>query len=366
MSFLLQQVMLEPSRVLALRERDYNDLIPQARNANLLASLALILEQAGLLAQVPAAVQRHLDSAVLVHHKQQRDLAYDIGKIRQALSPIGVKLVLLKGAAYIQAGLPVSRGRLLSDIDIIVPAERIEEAEKALNAAGWESSYVDSYNERYYREWMHEVPPLANRKRGTTLDLHHTILPPTAAANIDAGLLFEDLVELAPGIYGLSPQDMVIHSATHLFHEGEFHHGLRDLWDLDRMLRDFSSRDALFWDGLVARARQLDLLPSLFHGLNYAQTVFSTPVPPAVQARAGSPGTSLRKPLMDFLFLRAFRPDQPECRLPFTGLALNLLYIRSHFLRMPMRLLLPHLARKAWMGSLGRAAERAGNADVDA
>ena len=55
---------------------------------------------------------------------------------------------------------------------------------------------------------------------------------------------------------------------------------------------------------------------------------------------------------MDFLFLRAFRPDQPECRLPFTGLALNLLYIRSHYLRMPLYLLIPHLAQKGLDGAL--------------
>jgi hypothetical protein len=61
----------------------------------------------------------------------------------------------------------------------------------------------------------------------------------------------------------------------------------------------------------------------------------------------------MRKPLMDFLFLRAFRPDQPECKLPLTDLALNLLYIRSHYLRMPLYLLIPHLVRKAWMKRFG-------------
>jgi hypothetical protein len=35
--------------------------------------------------------------------------------------------------------------------------------------------------------------------------------------------------------------------------------------------------------------------------------------------------------------------------LPHTALALNLLYLRSHYLRMPLYLLLPHLCRKAWM-----------------
>ena len=349
MSFLLQEMLLEPNRVPGLDTSQFNQLISQGRSARLLASLALQLEQAGILQQVPAPVRRHFKSAVVVHDKQKHDLAYDTGKIRQALDSIGVKLVLLKGAAYLQAELPVSRGRLISDIDIIVPQTRIDEVEKTLNQFGWESSYVDTYNERYYRQWMHEIPPLGHKKRGTTLDLHHTILPPTAAANIDASLLFEDLLEVKPGIFTLSWKDMVIHSATHLFHEGEFHHGLRDLWDLDRMLRDFPQRDPTFWNGLVARARELDLLGSLFHGLTYSQKVFSTPVPAVVMEQANSWSRALRQPFMDFLFLRALRPNQPECKLLFTDLALNLLYLRSHYLRMPLYLLLPHLARKAWM-----------------
>ena len=111
----------------------------------------------------------------------------------------------------------------------------------------------------------------------------------------------------------------------------------------------------MFWTTLVPRAGELDLLDSLFHGLTYTQQVFDTPIPAAVMQQVGSWQRRLRKPLMDFLFRRAFRPDQPECRLAFTGLALGALYIRSHYLRMPLYLLLPHLARKAWIGRFGKA-----------
>ena len=212
---------------------------------------------------------------------------------------------------------------------------------------------MNSYDDHYYRNWGHEIPPLTNVKRGTTLDVHHNILPPTAKSKVNAGLLFDNLIEIRPGIFTLSWQDMVIHSAAHLFHEGEFHHGLRDLWDLDRMLRDFPTRDPHFWDGLIARARALDLLNSLFHCLNYTQQVFGTPLPSGIIEDAGNRWKLLRKPVMDFLFLRAFRPDHPQCKLPLTNLALYLLYVRSHYLRMPLYLLLPHLVRKAWMRRFG-------------
>jgi len=324
-------------------------LLSQGRIARLLASLTYELQDSGIYDDLPPAVSRHFLTAQLVHEKQRRDLAYDCENIRLALEGAGEKLVLLKGAAYLQAGLPFSRGRLITDIDIIVPHRSLGAVEAALHAAGWAGGDISPYDDRYYRNWGHEIPPLTHLKRDTTLDVHHNILPPTAGPNVNAELLFEGLIEVKPGIFTLSLQDMVIHSATHLFHEGEFHHGLRDLWDLDRMLREFPGREPRFWDELISRARELQLLDSLFHGLNYAHQVFGTPLPDHTLADAGNWPRLLRKPVMDFLFLRAFRPHHPKCELPFTALALNLLYVRSHYLRMPLYLLLPHLARKAWM-----------------
>lgn len=356
MSFLLSRVLLEPARIRALDLTGYGHLIRQARSANLLACLAQRLVDEEVLDEVPPAVRRHLESAALVHAKQKQDLAYNIKLLQRALSEVNEKLVLLKGAAYLEAGIAAARGRLLSDIDIIVPQHSIDAAERSLNLHGWESGQQDAYNERYYRQWMHEIPPMSHRKHGSTLDLHFTILPPTAGPDIDAALLFEQLVEVRPGVFTLGMQDMVIHSATHLFHEGEFHNGLRDLWDLDRMLREFSHADSQFWESLLTRAGALDLLRPLHYALAYSNRVFATPVPAELIEQTSSLALNLRKPFMDFLFLRALRPNQPECRQPFTGVALYLLYLRSHYLRMPLYLLIPHLLRKAWMSRSGEAA----------
>jgi hypothetical protein len=348
MSFLLQRALLDPESVLKLDNGQLQQLLSEGRSSRLLASLALELQAAGLTGAIPPYVQRHFLSARLVHEKQKRDLAYECEKIQLALESIGEKLVLLKGAAYLLSEIPAGRGRLITDIDILVPHHRIDVAEEVLIHCGWERGNIDAYDDHYYRKWGHEIPPLTNPKRDTTLDVHHSVLPPTSGPKVDANLLFERLIEINPGIYTLSWHDMVIHSATHLFHEGEFHHGLRDLWDLDRMLRDFAKRDPQFWETLVSRAAELDLLGSLYHGLVYVQHVFMTPVPSKVLKDASTWSRELRKPLMDFLFLRALRPNLPQDAPPLTGLALNLLYIRSHYLRLPLYLLLPHLVRKAW------------------
>ena len=55
----------------------------------------------------------------------------------------------------------------------------------------------------------------------------------------------------------LAPVDMVLHSATHLFCNEDVGNGLRDLVDLDSLLRDFAL-EPRFWPGLTARAAELD------------------------------------------------------------------------------------------------------------
>lgn len=355
--FALRRALLDPRSFAAADAQTLATTISQGRLTRLLAALGATLERENVLSKVPAGAQRHIESALLVHAKQKQDLAYDCESIGAAMAAIGEKLILLKGGAYIASDLPLGRGRLVTDIDIIVPRDRITDAEQALAARGWEQSKLDPYNESYYRKWSHETPALVNPRRSTTLDLHHNILPPTAGPNIDAKLLFEDAQEIKPGIFCLSYKDMLIHSATHLFQEGEFHHGLRDLWDIHQMLRQFPALDPQFWQELIPRARALQLEESLFHGIHYAQLLFDTPIPAEVRAEIREWEKKWRRPLLDFLFIRAFRPNHPACRLPLTGPALDALFVRSHYLRMPLYLLLPHLARKAWMQRAAKKAE---------
>src|SRR5205085_11661497 len=132
----------------------------------------------------------------------------------RALCPLGIPLILLKGAAYVAAGLPAGRGRLFSDIDVLVPKPLLPEVESALMLAGWASHNHDAYDQRYYREWMHELPPMEHLRRGNAIDVHHAILPETARAHPDSGKLRAAArpVTGRPGVAVLAPADMVLHS----------------------------------------------------------------------------------------------------------------------------------------------------------
>jgi hypothetical protein len=349
---LLVDALVRPESVRTLALRDWDLLIRQARHANLMGRLAARLAAKGLLSGLPHQPRAHLDAALTVAQRQRQAVEWEVNRILQALEGVPAPVVLLKGAAYVLQGNPAAEGRTFSDVDILVPREQLEAAELALKMHGWITTHHSEYDQRYYRQWMHELPPMQHMSRQTVVDLHHGILPETARLRPDPRKLVDAAVALeghGPRLKVLSPVDMVLHSATHLFHEGEFDHGLRDLTDLDALLRHFAAGDEQFWTRLVERAKQLDLAPPLHYALRYAKAILDTPVSAAVlqTAAAGGPGW-LKGKFMDSLFARAFAPRHPSCDGWWTRPALWLLFVRSHWLKMPLPLLVPHLLHQAF------------------
>ena len=338
-----------PGRLSDLRLSDWNVLIRQARYAGLLGKLYQLTLGLDISSEILEKITPHLLSTQIIVNKQRDGLHCELVKLPPIFEDINIPLILLKGGAYYVLGLPFSASRMLSDIDLLVPKQALPRVEAALAVQGWQSQSKDAYDEHYYREWMHEIPPLVHRKRKSVLDVHHTILPPTTKYNRDPEKIMAAAREVSPGIWTLCPEDLVIHSATHLFHDGELEHGLRDLVDIHELLQYFAENEAGFWTRLVPRAIELDLFLPLYYGLYYAQTILNTAIPESVMQHVsqGAPNKMMR-PIMDWLFLRALRSAHSSCDLFGTGFARWILYVRSHYLRMPLTLLIPHLIRKAW------------------
>ena len=334
---LLAQALVDPASTAALDAASWQALLTMARAELLSASLAHRLDGIAK----PAAAQRFLDDAKASCEQGRLAALWEVEMARRALGDLGVPVVLLKGSAFIAAGLAAGQGRFVGDLDILVPRAELDRVEAVLLGAGWEWVKPDPYDDAYYRRWMHELPPLIHRERDRMIDVHHTILPLTARPTPDAGALIADSVSLENGLHILSPEDMICHAAAHLFADGDLSGGMRNLWDIDRLCREFLLDDKDFCLGVYERSHEHGLLPHVTRAFRLASQLYDTPV-----TGYRSPiRVSLEPEPSDAAYLRRLtardgwgRQTRPVTRLGF--------YARSHWLRMPPLMLARHLWTK--------------------
>jgi len=329
---LLVRGLRDPLWMERLTSDQWSALVTAARAESLLATLAV--RAAGL--RLPGEVSALLEAARRDAERVRTQALWEAEMARRALAPLGVPVILLKGTAYAAAGVAAGQGRSIGDLDILVPRDRIGEVQEALLAAGWEWVKEDAYDDLYYRRWMHELPPLIHKERDRMIDVHHSILPLTARRRPDPEALIAHSIALKNGLRVLAPADMVIHSAAHLFADGDLAGGLRNLWDLDRLLREFGTRPG-FWNELRGRARVHQLSDAVARSLRLAAAIFQTPVDDACAGKARFSDRLFRRRLLA-------RNGWGQQTRPLTRLGF---YVRSHWIRMPPWLLARHLWVKA-------------------
>jgi hypothetical protein len=338
----------DPTTLTRLDAARQTDLVERARAADVLARIAARARRGPAWARLPERLRDILDADARGAAAHRRRTCFEADRLGRALRGTAGMPVLLKGAAYALAGLPAADGRRPGDIDILVPRQALAEVETRLRAEGWDEIRLQPHERRYFRAWMHELPPLRHRERGTVLDVHHAILPPLGRLSPDPDMLIAAAHPLAraPGLRVLAPADMTLHCILHHVQDGEFRHSLRELVDLDDLLRHFGPLPG-FWSGLEARIAQFGLHRPARHGLHQAATLLGTPVPAQLSetlARSGGP-LALRR-TTDAAMASALRASGRAPRGLAERLAARALVLRAHWMKLPPRLLLRHALAK--------------------
>jgi hypothetical protein len=357
---ILVAALRDPVSVLALDGRGWTALLTIARAEQLIGTLAVRLRTL----ELPEAIAHLLDDARTNAEYQRRTALWEADCARRALAQYDGKVALMKGTAYFAAGLKAGEGRHIGDLDIMVAADGLAQVERMLlDKGGWEWVKEDAYDDAYYRDHMHELPPMIHKERDRMIDVHHTILPQTARPKPDAAAMLAYAVplSLAGGVRGgtnevsecqsgppaappasgrgdlsiFAPADMVCHCAAHLIADGDLSGGLRNLWDMHCLLTEFAEQHADFWGALDVRAAHHGLAKDVRRAVRLSAQVFATEIP--------ADWSGVHK--ADALFIRRMlaRDEWGRGSAKFTRL---IFYIRSHWLRMPPIMLAAHLWTK--------------------
>lgn len=338
----------KPERVLEYDAQQFSELMRLAHWEILAGRLAFRCEQENILGRLDPIAAQVLNDALIITRSNQQRMRFELSRIDAALQGYDGPKILLKGLAYMGTDLPGAEGRMCSDVDFLSPRNDLREIESLLCSKGWQQAKTDAYDDHYYREWMHELPPMRHEKRGIIVDIHHAILPLTARLKPSSTLLLRDAQPSnIKGWQVLDGPDMALHCALHTFYDGDLMGGLRGLFDFSDIMHHFSSQDKGFPGRLKRRAIELGVMRPLVYALRYMRIVLGDAhfINLEEDMRSFLPAKPVQL-LMDRL-VQSMMVETSAWHREWGGWQRQCLFIRSHWLRMPPIMLARHLTRKA-------------------
>lgn len=347
-------VLRDPASARHFTPADWEALLGEGRRTRMLARVHHLLAQSVPDLPQPVGARDILSGhAHYVAHMHVL-VRNELRRIGAVAAQVDYPVILLKGAAYLAAQLPLAAGRGLSDIDVLVPRDALDDFERRLLAAGWEfDPSLSAYDDQYYRAWSHELPPMRHPDSSLELDVHHNLIQVTSRSALEAAPLIARAQPVAgTPFHVLAAPDRVLHSALHLLMSDELRGGIRDLYDIYALCRLAAAEDAGFWDDLAAHGRALQLLRPLYYVLAAARELFALEVPESVwsMVREARPAYPVDRAMSTLIrWHLAPRIDQPWR----TAVAEQVLYLRSHWVRMPPGMLLRHLAHQSLVALRG-------------
>ncbi len=341
------QLFKDTSTGAELDDRQWESIVFILRQTQLLATLYQLALSNNDFQHYPQYARKHLQAASVYARRQAQQVRFECLEISAILKQSNITPVFLKGAGYTVSGSQNGKGRVYSDIDVLVPKQQLGTAQQLLQKNGWFAKKLNDYDERYYREWAHEIPPMSNVYRGTVIDVHHNIIPPISGRAPDSQLFFNE-IELNPqGLAHLSPAAATLHSCIHLFTNEDFSNGFRDLVDLYLLMQQYGQND--YWEKLVTLAEQTGFTLELFYCLDTLKQIFGLmPDSPFVKKIYKRHQNSFTGLLSHGLFKPALSPHHPLVFGFKNNLASFLIYIRGHWIKMPVHILIAHLSVKSF------------------
>ena len=253
-------------------------------------------------------------------------------------------------ASQLQADKVNAKGRLISDIDILVKKQDLALVEKTLSSVGWKAVELDDYDEKYYREWSHELPPFIHLETGATVDIHHNLLPSSAKKRIDINHIFSLKEKVGENLYIPSEAHLILHSSIHLLLNDDIEKGLRDCLDLHSLICSQLKKNTplsevfqLFkGSNCASEFTILLILLNLLFGKS--TSIYST------YLRAYTP--TLSEQFKANMLHKSVFPPSHFLKNDFNGFARMISYINGHLSKMPLPMFTKHILYKGYRSSV--------------
>lgn len=244
------------------------------------ASWYAALRRRGLLERAPVEIGEHLAALHELSLQRNRLLRRELIRAACACNAIGIEPMLLKGALALLPGQPPEMAaRLLGDLDLLLPADRITDGRNALQTLGYYATHAEDHCTSH-----HHAPPLFHPDHGAKFELHRAVLGGALAAALPAEEVWRDSQRIGfeqAFVRVPSPTHRVLHNLLHTLaqdHRAELGTlELRQLLDLVQFRAQDEARIA--WPLIQARGAALGQSAALNACLRVTGDWFGQPPP---------------------------------------------------------------------------------------
>jgi hypothetical protein len=241
--------------------------------------------------QAPAAVVSALERSYLANAARNAFIVAQLRQVVGALSAAGTPVVLLKGAALIEAVYIDPAQREMLDLDLLVPRDRLAEANAIVAALGYESLPAGpdgNSPDAPLAPEAHHAAPLVDREHLVAVELHRHVAIAGEGAGFDIDEVWRRARPSSSGQHLLSsPEDLLLHVCFHFTRNRLGGSSMRrntggalaQVCDMARIVE----RETVDWPALADAARRYRLDARVFVAL-FAARELGVPVPESALA----------------------------------------------------------------------------------
>lgn len=265
-------------------------------------------------------------------------------RIEAALAGAGIEWVWLKGYALAHTVYPRPALRPMKDLDLLVPPDRCDEAERAVLALGYRPATDAPLMFRGGGRVAHHLPTLRSPS-GLLVEMHSG-LHPSQLLRVSEHLHWfrAQVVETDAGgvrVRHFTPEAQLLHLAAHaILQHGEAERYLQRFLDCHLVV----ARTPLDWDVVLGQAAVLDWSYALHRALARSREHFGTPVSDHVLRALAERGTAATRATSLAVALARPGADEPLERARVIGTA-QPLHVRLY---VGLRTAIPSPAYMRW------------------
>lgn len=249
------------------------------------------------------------------YHNVMRNtrIAQELSKLLRLFQQHNIQVIVLKGAClantvYTYAGL-----RVMMDLDLLLPVDRINQAVALLLADGYQPQGPLGQVITDHFAVLHHLPPFRHPDSTITIEVHTAVAPPDRFYSVDSQELWAQARPLSIGTetaLSLDVEDLLLYTCMHATYRHLLELDARFLCDLDAIIHTY--QQVIDWKLVERRARARQWLNGVYLSLELAHTLLATPVPPLV-LRTLQPATFTRQRREEALAL--LLGNQPEAAI---------------------------------------------------